>query len=145
MSDFINFAQALENQIRRELESECNEGPESTWNGESDYVFLGYLLGQTPQSPRTHSYQKSPYVRFHKPPPPRPAHKMTPDQLESWTYLKSFDSQLGNNFSNQDLKRAYRMALLRTHPDQGGSNDKFWKVQEAYTALKTLPTDAFAY
>lgn len=37
--------------------------------------------------------------------------------------------------SEAEIRRAYREALLRTHPDKGGDAEQFRRVQEAYEAL----------
>jgi len=48
---------------------------------------------------------------------------------------KVFD--LPANFTAQDLKKAYRAAAFKAHPDQGGNADKFREINEAYEALRT--------
>ena len=42
---------------------------------------------------------------------------------------------VGPNASSGELKRAYRRALRRAHPDQGGTTEKFAAVQAAWEAL----------
>jgi DnaJ-class molecular chaperone len=36
------------------------------------------------------------------------------------------------NATHETLQRAYRQALQRTHPDKGGSSDKFQAVKRSY-------------
>ena len=39
---------------------------------------------------------------------------------------------LKRSASEEDMKQAYRKSVLKAHPDKGGSNELFRKVQEAY-------------
>ena len=39
------------------------------------------------------------------------------------------------NASPQDIKKAYKKASMKHHPDRGGNNDDFIKVQQAYEVL----------
>tara|TARA_R110000796_G_scaffold128987_1_gene244661 strand:- start:1406 stop:1846 length:441 start_codon:yes stop_codon:yes gene_type:complete len=45
---------------------------------------------------------------------------------------------LKRSASNQDMKQAYRQSVLKAHPDKGGSNELFRKVQEAYNYFRNL-------
>lgn len=42
---------------------------------------------------------------------------------------------VGPGADSSSLKAAFRKASVRAHPDQGGSDEKFQRVQEAYEAL----------
>ena len=37
--------------------------------------------------------------------------------------------------TTDDIKRAYKKAALQAHPDKGGSDEMFQRVNEAYTVL----------
>lgn len=37
--------------------------------------------------------------------------------------------------SKSEIKRAYREKVLETHPDKGGNNEEFIRIQEAYECL----------
>lgn len=39
---------------------------------------------------------------------------------------------LKKSSSNDDMKKAYRKAILKTHPDKGGSSEAFRRVKEAW-------------
>lgn len=43
---------------------------------------------------------------------------------------------LDERFSAEELKRAYRERVLKTHPDRGGTSEAFREVQAAYEALQ---------
>lgn len=51
---------------------------------------------------------------------------------------------LVEGFSADDLKAAYRRAVLRTHPDQGGTPEQFIAVQQAYDRLATVDRERVA-
>ena len=43
---------------------------------------------------------------------------------------------LKKSASSEDMKKAYRKEILKSHPDKGGSNELFRKVQEAWEYFK---------
>jgi len=43
---------------------------------------------------------------------------------------------LKKSASNEDMKAAYRKSVLKAHPDRGGSNEVFRKVQDAYNYFR---------
>jgi len=51
--------------------------------------------------------------------------------------MKDYYSILGieRNASEEDIKRAYRKAALKSHPDKGGDPEKFKEISEAYETL----------
>ena len=50
--------------------------------------------------------------------------------------IEDAKSILGINLQNSDLKKAYRQAALKAHPDRGGSDEEMLKVNQAYELLK---------
>lgn len=44
---------------------------------------------------------------------------------------------LDKSCSNEDIKKAYRKLALKTHPDKGGSDSDFQKINDAYAAIET--------
>ena len=45
---------------------------------------------------------------------------------------------LKKSASNEDVKKAYRKEILKSHPDKGGSNELFRKIQEAWEYFKKV-------
>ncbi len=43
--------------------------------------------------------------------------------------------QVPKTVSPEELKRAWKRAALKEHPDKGGSNERFQKIQQAYAIL----------
>lgn len=43
---------------------------------------------------------------------------------------------LKKSASSDDMKKAYRKSLLKEHPDKGGTNEGFRKIQEAWEYFK---------
>jgi hypothetical protein len=156
MGEFQNFAEMLEKKIRQELISEMQDsGFQSAAHSvssptvETSYAHMGWLLGQIPISKSTDtlkgslkSFEKTPYIRCKKAPPIRPAHILTVIQRQAFDFLKRYSNELAENFGGNDLRKAYRKALLLSHPDQGGSNQAFWEVQQAYQTLKLINVKA---
>lgn len=57
--------------------------------------------------------------------------------LESMDFNKALKLlNLSGNFSEADLKKAYRQASMKAHPDRGGSTDDMQLVNAAYEFLK---------
>jgi hypothetical protein len=152
MGEFQNFAEMLEKKIRQELISEMQDSgfqstvhPASSPTVETSYPYMSWLLGQIPISKSTDarhgalkSFEKTPYIRCKKVVPMRPAHILTAIQRQAFDFLKRYSNELPENFGGNDLRKAYRKALLLSHPDQGGSNQAFWEVQQAYQTLKSI-------
>jgi hypothetical protein len=68
----------------------------------------------------------------------RPAHLFNAEQASAYETLKQWSSELTENFSRSELKRAYRIAVLKTHPDQGGSSESFQDARKCYQILEAL-------
>ena len=68
----------------------------------------------------------------------RPAHALNADQAKAFQDLKAWALQLNENFDCQELKSAYRSAVLKTHPDRGGSSESFQEVKKSYQILEAL-------
>lgn len=68
----------------------------------------------------------------------RPAHRFTELQNLAFSTLQRYSQSLKNNFNLQELKSAYRLSVLQTHPDQGGSSESFQAVRKSYQILLSL-------
>ncbi len=146
MSNFQSFAKTLENKIREELFAELKLSQDLEKSGEvtdeTGYQHLGWLMGQNSnlktslKSPC--NYERSPYSRYRKPPRPRPSHQFNEAQTQAFLLLKCYASNFAENFNMIELKRSYRQALLKVHPDKGGQAEDFWQVRNAFTLLKSL-------
>lgn len=44
---------------------------------------------------------------------------------------------LKKSASSEDVKKAYRKEILKSHPDKGGSNEAFRKIREAWEYFKS--------
>lgn len=63
------------------------------------------------------------------------------------TSISTYYTTLGvdRNASDEDIKKAYRLLILKFHPDKNNSDgEKFREIQEAYDILKD-PTKRFQY
>ena len=143
MSNFQSFAEALEKKIRSEISEELEGNQPLRLEGEvvdsTGYQHLAWLMGQNPTLQRSFSYQNSSYSRLPRPAPrKRRPHIMNEIQTTSYAVLCSYSPSLSEGFNISELKRAYRQALLKVHPDMGGAPASFWQVQDAFAALKTL-------
>lgn len=59
--------------------------------------------------------------------------KMAEIENKNFDALKLF--QLNRNYTYNELKQAYKRLATRTHPDKGGSNEKFQMVTKCYFLL----------
>jgi hypothetical protein len=59
--------------------------------------------------------------------------KITPDMLSSLTVIGI--SKLEGEISPDEIKKAYKTAALKNHPDKGGNNESFIAVKKAYDKI----------
>lgn len=97
------------------------------------------ILVNTPryQSPRKPQGTKAYHIKI-KVLAARQAHALTPEQAQAFETLKKWCVLFNENFSRLDLKRAYRLAVLKAHPDHGGSSESFQEVRKSYQILEAL-------
>ena len=121
------------------LKEKMNEGTEpksqTTLQGNSDPAHLAYLMGHTARltpGPPTKTYPR-PAVR-----PVRKPHHFNPAQTLSFNFMKSWVNSLNDNYSEMELKKAFRQAALILHPDKGGSTQLFWELKGHYEILQGL-------
>ena len=59
--------------------------------------------------------------------------KITPDMLSSLKIIGIYNE--GGEISPDEIKKAYKKAALKNHPDKGGNNDRFIAVKKAYDKI----------
>ena len=143
------FLKILEGKLRKEIlrelavETRSSEGkgepsPHFTL-GADGMVGFSWLLGTTELAagPSAETRARSAYGVKKRTPPPRPAHALSPDQRIAYDRIAALTG-LPDNFSKAELKKAWRTAALRTHPDQGGTAEQFRLALEAYKLLSEM-------
>lgn len=152
MGQFTSFAEILENKLRKEIEASVrseiqNEHatatqPETTARPSFQPDVISLLLGRV--SPvKASCLDKAKLYHQHRPAkrpqaPPKPAHKLTEAQALAYQQFAHWGQSLADNFSNKDLKTAFRKMALKLHPDQGGSTQAFFRLQECYRLLNEV-------
>lgn len=102
----------------------------SGWETSLDPAGLSQLMGTlAPQYySRTHIYR---YPRA-----PRPMRLFNEAEQSAFENLNAYlKTPLVSGFYSSELKSAYRHALLKTHPDQGGTAESFQQVRKSYEIL----------
>lgn len=95
---------------------------------------LGPLQNTTQTIYRHRQYPQQTRTR-----PLRIAHMMTEAQQLAFDLLQKYQiNSLSSAFNKQELKSAYRLAVLKTHPDQGGNAETFHQVKKSYEILVSL-------
>lgn len=136
MGRFVEFAELLEDKIRREIHEGKNaETPRFPSETELFPSGMAWLMGQVPSRAPSAVRARSVYGVKAK---PRPAHRFDATQTESFLFLKTQVPEMENNFSPRELKSAYRRAALVLHPDQGGTNEKFRDLHRHFENLRRL-------
>jgi hypothetical protein len=85
------------------------------------------------------------------PPPPRqPRRTLSPRQQDALDAFVQFGASLGDNFTDTELRRAFRALALQYHPDRHpDSSDtqrahlsvRFSQLHDAYESLKSLSSN----
>jgi hypothetical protein len=133
MNMHTSFKQILKEKMG---ETPTNQGFSSSVQS-TDPAHLAYLMGQmrrptTPITAPRKSYPR-PSVR-----PVRKAHEFTAAQSLAYEFMKSWVHTLENNFSETELKKAYRAAALILHPDRGGRTELFLELKTHHEVLKQI-------
>lgn len=100
------------------------------WETSLEPAGLSQLIGTlTPlRYSRTHIYR---YPRA-----PRPSRLFNTEEQSAFESLNALlEIPLVSGFYRAELKSAYRQALLKTHPDQGGTAESFQQVRKSYEIL----------
>jgi hypothetical protein len=151
MREYSDFAKILEEKIQLNHNNDNNQSlADSSYETGLDYSHMSWLLSQ--MSSRSHSQNMKSNIKntvqntlykHYKPRPkpklqPRPTHVLSQQQSLAFKLIKYFASEIKDNFNLKELKQAFRVAALATHPDQGGSPEDFIKIQKAYQELNTV-------
>lgn len=96
---------------------------------------LAFLMGRI--SPVRHVVKAS---RTAYPRKPRPSHILGEVETFAFENLRSNSPLLNDNFNLHELRSAYRRAVLKTHPDQGGTAESFQAVKKSYQILLAFVT-----
>lgn len=113
------------------------QGNHQFWESQTDPAFLAQVIASTP----VFNFVKISKTSYFKNPPIRPIHQMNESQESAFQILSLYPFQkLTKAFNLHELKSAYRAALLKTHPDQGGTAESFYEIRKSYEILKSLVT-----
>lgn len=132
-----SFAEILENLSHTRGTEHFNTHPSTDfsagWKSSLDPQGLAQIIGFTPVF-------KTGYKKYVNPARPRIPHIMTAEQTAAFENLSIWSESLTSSFNRFELKSSYRQALLKTHPDQGGSAESFLQVKKSYEILSSLVT-----
>lgn len=145
------FAEILEAQIKKNSSAKAKTSSVNNFEAksahfESTFSFEQFELNLKMKSTEPldikPAFQKSPYVLYIRKaatqPPFKVNHILNDLQKAAFDFLKSYDIRLSQAFDHQELKRAFRTSVLKTHPDHKGNTELFLKTQRAYQTLKTV-------
>lgn len=111
----------------------------SEWESHLDPFGMAQLIAEVRIAPQ---FKASIRKKYPKPPTTKVAfrknHLFTDEQRQALQVLMAYTYALQENFNLHELKSAYRGAVLKTHPDQGGSSETFQEVKKSYQMLLGL-------
>lgn len=111
----------------------------SGWESTLDPFGLSQILVQTPTYTINVKYAKSRYAHLNtKVHTPKAPHLFNAEQALAFASLHSLSPELTPSFNQKQLKSAYRKAVLKTHPDRGGTSESFQDVKKNYLILEAL-------
>lgn len=134
----MRFEQILREKMAKKEDSEANssssQSHSTSFQGGIDPAHLAFLMGQVNRStsPIRGKYNVKPVVHVRKP------HVLNEAQGLAFAFLKSIVNGLDEAFSSQELKKAFRQAALKVHPDRGGRAEDFQALNKHYAELKNL-------
>lgn len=107
----------------------------SGWESLIEPAGLSQLMGTLSRKyhSRTHIYRY--------PKAPRLSHQLNAEEQIAFQIINAYlPTPLHSGFYGTELKSAYRQALLKTHPDQGGTAESFQQVRKSYEILVRFVT-----
>jgi hypothetical protein len=99
---------------------------------------LGWLMSEINLPHYNRVIVKKAYPIKVKPAAVRPPHILNASETIAFECIKQQAPQLQDNFNRHQLKSAYRLSVLKTHPDQGGNSEIFQDVKKSYQILLAL-------
>ncbi|MEQ1724287.1 MAG: DnaJ domain-containing protein [Pseudobdellovibrio sp.] len=131
-----SFSDILEDLILEEP----TQGSNFTSGFESylDPFGMAWLMGEINLPHYNSVIVKKAYPVKAKPIKLRPSHILNTNETLAYELLQKFAPNLKDNFNRHELKSAYRLAVLKTHPDQGGNSENFQDVKKSYQILEAL-------
>lgn len=140
MSSTRSFAEILDG-IDHEISLKTNNSFDAKpLNTETTSIYgFSQILGTTP----TYRFSfKSAYLRKATPQnPKRQPHLLNDLQKAALNHFHDLGIEVQIWFNFKELKTAYRQALLKSHPDHGGSSEKFHETRKNYEILSALVTN----
>lgn len=135
MKSLGSFEEILSKKIESQPHSSSFSNQNLSKETSTDPAHIAYLLGivnkfNCPQ--KTIKYNPNGIRLVRKP------HTLSEIQKEAFDFLKKYSKELKLNFTKKELKKAYRLAALKTHPDLGGSPQLFIVLKKHYSHLEKL-------
>jgi hypothetical protein len=114
----------------------------SGWESHLDPFGMAQLLAGHAVSPSANIVFPKAYAAFKARPTPRPqprkAHSMDSAQRDAYAEIRRHCANLSDAFTANELKSAFRLCALKTHPDRGGSSETFQLIKKSYHILEAL-------
>lgn len=147
MGRFLEFAELLEDKIRREIHlqegyfpSENDLAQSKTENSNFDNSPLGmaWLLGELERKATVSTKGKSAYGVTARPPRPRKPHVLNVEQTLAFEFFRRETPELNPGFTLREVKMAYRKSAMVHHPDRGGYAENFRTLSASYLVLQQI-------
>lgn len=159
----VSFAEILEKMTSEIDSSTADLHSSQTHETQSlEPAYLAYLqgtMGRSIPELSTHNHLASAYFKYQKTKPQKTSTKfflksegMTVRQFKAYEFLLyalelpilKAHQLFPESFNLVQLKKAYKLAALKNHPDQGGSHESFLELRKCYDILegfvKTKPS-----
>lgn len=106
-------------------------------------AYLSYLIGKIRPFDKTVKVQPKEYFSFQPRPQPiaktRTKHSFRPEQEQARQFFIRWGHPLYEDFTTNELKKAYRHLALRLHPDRGTQDAQaFLDLKFNYDLLKSV-------